>query len=197
MKVIGIVGGMGAGKSTVIKLMNEIKPMSFIDADKIGHNILLKNGPAYKPVIDHFGKEILDEQGAIDRRHLGRIVFSDVKKLQALNEITHPIIFKCIQDKINFYKKESPNELIILEAALLLESGLVDLTDHVVAIYADDQTRLLRVKERNGWDDQHILERFEKQKAWHEMEAAADFVIDNSISLENTKAQIEALLSKL
>lgn len=197
MKVIGIVGGMGAGKSTVIAIMNEIQPISYISADLIGHEILLKGGAAYQPIIEAFGDEILDASGEIIRQKLGQVVFGNTEKIALLNVITHPIITAKIKDRIAYYQKTAPNQPIILEAALLLESGLVDLTDVVVAVYADKDVRLKRVIAREGLDEKHILKRFKAQKEWEELKAAADYVIDNGISLESTTAQIKQLLTLL
>lgn len=197
MKVIGIVGGMGAGKSTVIAIMNEIQPISYISADLIGHEILLKGGAAYQPIIETFGNEILDASGEIIRQKLGQVVFGNTEKVALLNAITHPIITAKIKDRIAYYQKTAPNQPIILEAALLLESGLVDLTDVVVAVYADKDVRLKRVIAREGLDKKHILKRFKAQKEWEELKAAADYVIDNGISLESTTAQIKQLLTLL
>lgn len=197
MKVIGIVGGMGAGKSTVIAIMNEIQPISYISADLIGHEILLKGGAAYQPIIETFGNEILDASGEIIRQKLGQVVFGNTEKVALLNVITHPIITAKIKDRIAYYQKTAPNQPIILEAALLLESGLVDLTDVVVAVYADKDVRLKRVIAREGLDKKHILKRFKAQKEWEELKAAADYVIDNGISLESTTAQIKQLLTLL
>lgn len=197
MKVIGIVGGMGAGKSTVIRLMNEVRPISCILADNVGHDVLLKGHEAYQPVVEAFGKEILDDNGQIIRKKLGEIVFKDPDKLKKLNEITHPIIEMCICKQIATYKEEAPDRPIVLEAALLLESGLVDLTDIVVAIYAEPSIRVQRVVEREGLPEEQILERFKAQKEWEEIKASADYVIDNSVSLEETKEQIKALFEKL
>lgn len=197
MKVIGIVGGMGAGKSTVITIMNEIQPISYISADLIGHEILLKGGAAYQPIIEAFGDEILDASGEIIRQKLGQVVFGNTEKVALLNVITHPIITAKIKDRIAYYQKTAPNQPIILEAALLLESGLVDLTDVVVAVYADKDVRLKRVIAREGLDEKHILKRFKAQKEWEELKAAADYVIDNGISLESTTAQIKQLLTLL
>lgn len=197
MKVIGIVGGMGAGKSTVIRLMNEVRPISYILADNVGHDVLLKGHEAYEPVIEAFGKEILDDNGQIIRKKLGEIVFKDPEKLRRLNEITHPIIEMCIRKQIATYQEEAPERPILLEAALLLESGLVDLTDLVVAVYAEPSVRVQRVVEREGLTKEQILERFKAQKEWEEIKAVADYIIDNSVSLEETKEQIKALFEKL
>lgn len=197
MKVIGIVGGMGAGKSTVISLMNSVQPLSYISADLIGHEILLKGEPGYEPIIKAFGSDILDESDEIVRYKLGQAVFGNAEKVAKLNEITHPIITQRIKERIDYYKKTAPGQHIILEAALLLESGLVDLTDLVIAVYANPDLRIERVKQREQLDETHILKRFKAQKDWKELKAAADFVIDNSESLECTKSQIIDILGRI
>ena len=197
MKVIGIVGGMGAGKSTIIAIMNKMQPFSYISADLIGHEILLKGEAAYQPIIEAFGEGILDDSGEIVRQKLGQVVFGNTEKVALLNAITHPIITTKIKERISYYQKVAPNQHIILEAALLLESGLVDLTDVVIAVYADKDVRLKRVKARENLDEKHILKRFNAQKEWEEIKAAADYVIDNGISLEATTMQIKKLLTLL
>ena len=196
MKVIGIVGGMGAGKSTVAALFNEIEPVSFISADLIGHEILKKGQPAYVPILKAFGHDILDESGEIVRKKLGQVVFGDEEKVRMLNEITHPLIMKSVIQKIEVSKRTMPHRHIILEAALL-ESGLVDLTDLVIAVYAAPEVRVQRVIQREGLSKTQIIKRFKAQKEWEELKAAADYVIDNSISLENTKKQIRCILEKI
>ena len=85
MKIIGIVGGMGAGKSTVIALLNEVQPVSYISADLIGHEILLKGQPAYLPILETFGESILDSQGEIVRKKLGQLVFGNEESVRRLN----------------------------------------------------------------------------------------------------------------
>ncbi len=197
MKVIGIVGGIGAGKSTIVALMNEIKPMTIISADLIGHEILLKGESAYEQIIQDFGKDILDDSGEIIRSKLGQIVFGDEGRLNRLNAITHPIILERIKARIAHAKKVAPSKHIILEAALLLESGLVDLTDVVIAVYADRNLRVNRVMVREGVEHDHVLKRMAAQKEWEEMKEAASYIIDNSFSLETTKEQIRQLLGKL
>lgn len=197
MKIIGIVGGMGAGKSTVIALMNQEQPISYISADQIGHEILKKGQAAYEPVIQNFGEDILDASGEIVRRRLGEIVFKEPSKVQLLNQITHPLITKKILESIASFKEKAPGQHIVLEAALLLESGLVDLTDVVLAVYTDPEIRLKRVVMREGLDEAQIIQRFKAQKEWEELRRAADYVIDNSVSLEHTKEQIIAFLKKI
>lgn len=197
MKIIGIVGGMGAGKSTVIALMQEMQTISYISADLIGHDILLKGQPAYEPIVKQFGKEILNESGEIVRKQLGQLVFGDAQKVNQLNEITHPLIVQRVKKEIQLAKERAPRCHIILEAALLLESGLDELTDCVIGVYADVETRIKRVIQREGLSREQIENRLKAQKAWDELKAASDYVIDNSISLENTKEQIQVILKQI
>lgn len=197
MKIIGIVGGMGAGKSTVVSLMNKVQPISSISADVIGHEILLKGHEAYEQVVACFGTDILDETGEIIRRRLGERAFQSPEGIERLNEITHPLIIGCVKNRIKACQAATPSRHIVLEAALLLESGLVDLTDVVVAVYADPEIRLQRVIQREGLATQQILKRFEAQKEWKELKAAADYVIDNSVSLADTEEQIKKIMAIL
>lgn len=197
MKVIGIVGGMGAGKSTVIALWNEMHPISCISADVIGHDILLKGNPAYEPIIEAFGTAILDETGEIVRKKLGECAFKTLKSVQKLNAITHPLIIEEVTRQIKEAKMTKPSQHIILEAALLIESGLVSLTDCVIAVYADTESRLKRIVKREGLTEEHILKRFKAQKEWKELEASADYIIDNSISLDYTREQIDRILEQM
>ena len=194
MKVIGIVGGIGAGKSTVVALMNEIKPIHSISADIIGHEIIRKGQRGYMPVIEAFGKTILDENGEIVRRRLGEIVFQNPKLTERLNAITNPLITQVIKERILSYQHTSPGQHIILEAALLIESGLIEMTDIVIAVYADVEARTRRVMIRDGIDKRQIHHRLKLQKDWEEMKEVADYIIDNSISLETTKKQLEQIL---
>ncbi len=194
MKVIGIVGGIGAGKSTVVALMNEIKPIRSISADLIGHEILKKGQKGYAPVIATFGESILDEEGEIIRKRLGEIVFQNPKLVDKLNAITHPIITQVIKERIQLYKQTDPGQHIVLEAALLIESGMIELTDVVIAVYTDLEERVRRVMLRDGIDKNQVGRRLKLQKEWEEMKQVSDYVVDNSISLESTKNQLKQIL---
>jgi len=105
MKVIGIVGGMGAGKTTVVSLIKTFRNVFVISGDQIGHAILLKENEGYHQVVSAFGNAILSESGDIERGRLGNIVFQDSKKLQRLNEITHPLIYKEVKRQVDYAGK--------------------------------------------------------------------------------------------
>lgn len=197
MKIIGIVGGIGAGKTTVAAQLTELTPIEVIEADTIGHEILLKGQAAYEPVLAAFGPSILDEQGEIVRKKLGNIVFSDTNKLQILNGITHPLIREEIERRIAWFKLAAPQHHILLEAALLIESGLIEIVDTVIAVYAEENIRIERVMQREGVSLEAVTARMKVQKSWEDFKMVADYVVDNSISLEHTKGQIQNILNEL
>ena len=197
MKIIGIVGGIGAGKTTVVGQLIELAPIEVIEADTIGHEILLKGQAAYAPVIEAFGTGILDENEEIVRKKLGAIVFGDAEKLKRLNSITHPLIQEEIERRIAWFKCAAPQHHILLEAALLIESGLIDLVDTVIAVYAGEEVRIQRVMQREKMSQEAVLKRIQAQKQWQSFEKVADFIVDNSISLEHTKNQLREILKKI
>ncbi len=198
MKIIGIVGGIGAGKTTIAAMLTQLNPtIEVIEADSIGHEILLKDQAAYEPVVAAFGPTILDEEGEIIRKKLGAIVFSDPNKLKQLNSITHPLIRQEIERRIAWFKLAAPNHHILLEAALLIESGLIELVDKVIAVYVKENIRIERVMKREGLSAQAVTERIKAQKEWKDFQQVADYIVDNSISLEHTKMQLQEILKEL
>ncbi|WP_069997994.1 dephospho-CoA kinase [Cellulosilyticum sp. I15G10I2] len=197
MKVIGIIGGTGAGKTTVVSFIKTLKKTFIISADEIGHNILLKGHTGYHLVIKAFGPSILSSEQNILREKLGEIVFRTPEKLQLLNKIMHPLIYEEVERQIRRARREDSFDIVIIDAALLIEIGLLPLTDKVIAVYAEDETRITRIMQRQGLAKEQILERFKAQKKWEEFSHVADAVIDNSSSLQNTREQIKNLLVHL
>lgn len=194
MKIIGIVGGIGAGKTTVVSMFMELCPTYVIGADEIGHQLLLKNGKAYDQVVEAFGEGILDEEGHIVRSRLGSLVFGDPMKLQKLNSISHPLIYEEVASQIEKCHKEGSWKLVMIDAALLIEIGLIELVDTVVGVYADEKTRVKRVMARGGLSEDEAQKRIASQKKWETFEAISDYVINNSESYQNTKDQVEKLI---
>jgi len=197
MKVIGVVGGMGSGKSTVVQIISEFSKAYIINADHIGHTILKKGHRGYLPVVEHFGTEVIGEDGEINRSVLGKIVFSDVVKLQALNLISHPLIYEYIEQEINIILQQGAYEYIIIDAALLIEIGLRSLVDEVWGVYAPLEVRIQRVMLRNGFTKQEAIKRISSQLTWDEMEKNIDKQIDNSREVSYTKEQILSLLKQI
>ncbi|MGL4344701.1 MAG: dephospho-CoA kinase [Cellulosilyticaceae bacterium] len=194
MKVLGIVGGIGAGKTTVVSMITEIRKTYVINADQIGHQLLLKEGKAYQRVIDAFGIEILDEEGNIIRARLGALVFSDSNKLLKLNQISHPLIYQEVKKQVEQCQEQGAWELVVIDAALLIEIGLIELVDDVVGVYADEETRIIRVMAREKYSREDAKKRIASQKDWNTLEQLSDYIIDNSLSYPNTKEQVENMM---
>jgi len=173
--LIGVTGGIGSGKSTLCKAAEDLG-YCVIDADKIGHDILLSGKPAYTEITGLFGKEILLQNGEIDRKKLGNIVFSNAEKLKLLNKITHEKIAKAIDDKI----KKCKNKNIVLEGAVLFESGMNGMCDYVIAVIAPKDERINRVMQRDLTDERSVLLRMSRQKDDEYYTKRANLIITNN-----------------
>ena len=174
MKVIGITGGTGAGKSTVCAELTKLGAET-ADADKITHEVSDPGGAAYAEVVREFGNEILCDGGRIDRKKLGRIVFSDREKLKKLNEITHKYVYAELQKRIDGCRAD----VIVLDVPLLFEKGSPIRYDLTVAVTADSETRLARIMTRDGIDRGAALARMKNQMTDSEYARLADLCVEN------------------
>ena len=196
MKVIGLTGGTGSGKSVVSKSLAEAGAV-IVDADKIAHEIILKGEPAYQEIIEYYGTGILDEEGNIIRKKLGEIVFNDKEKLAFLNQCTHKYITAEVKKQIAEAKEEGTATAIIVDAPLLLEAKLETVCDLVWVVYAEPEVRAQRVIARDGITYELAKARIANQKSWEEYKAAADAVIDNSKDLSYLEGQLNEILKTL
>ena len=196
MKVIGLKGGTGSGKSVVSKSLAEAGAV-IVDADKIAHEIILKGEPAYQEIVDYYGTDILDAEGNIIRKKLGEIVFNDKEKLAFLNQCTHKYITAEVKKQIAAAKAEGTAAAIIVDAPLLLEAKLEVVCDLVWVVYADPEVRAQRVMDRDGITYELAKARISNQKSWEEYKSAASAVIDNSKDLGHLKEQISEILKLL
>ena len=174
MKVIGITGGTGAGKSTVCAALARLGAET-ADADKIAHEVSDPGGAAYAELVREFGSEILCDGGRIDRKKLGRIVFSDREKLKKLNEITHKYVYAELQRRIDGCRAD----VMVLDVPLLFEKGSPIRYDLTVAVTADSETRLARIMARDGIDRDAALARMKNQMTDSEYARLADLCVEN------------------
>lgn len=194
MRIIGITGGVGSGKSTVLNILKEEYGASVLEADRAAHSLMEPGGITYEPVIQAFGMEILGEDRRIDRRKLGEIVFSSEDKLALLNQITHPAVKAYILDRIENERKKQPEGIFVLEAALLIEEGYEAICHELWYIYADQETRVSRLMENRSYTREKCLAMISSQSDDKFYKTHCKYVIDNSKNIEKTKIQIDNLL---
>jgi dephospho-CoA kinase len=185
--LIGITGNIACGKSTVLRVLAELGAHT-IDADKRIHDILRKGGPAYEPVLDEFGPAILREDGEINRRELGRIVFSDQARLKRLEEIEHPIVRRVIDEEI----RTAEEPVVVLDAVKLIESGWADKCDAVWVVTCRREQQIERLIKTRGYPVEEAEGRVNAQAPQAEKVKRADVVIDNSGTIDETKKQVLA-----
>jgi dephospho-CoA kinase len=184
--VVGLTGGIGTGKSVVAQVLAE-EGAVLLNADLVGHEAYLPGAPAYEDIVAEFGKDVIAEDGTIDRKKLGPIVFSSPEKLARLNSITHPRMKEMMREKLAVADRAGA-EVAVLEAALLFDAGWDDLTDEVWVTVVDGETAARRASERSGIPVEQVLERIQKaQMASDERIRRSDVVIDTSGTLEDTR----------
>ena len=194
MKIIGLTGGTGSGKGFVSERLKK-RNAYVMDADKIAHEIIEKDKPAYKEIVDYFGRSILDESGCIIRRKLGDIVFSDSEKLAFLNKCTHKYINMEIMRIIDEVRPQTDKyTAIVIDAPLLAEAGLTDICDDIWVVYADSEVRVKRIMERDSITEEQARNRIASQKTWEEYKSLGAVIIDNSSDDENVENQLDALI---
>jgi dephospho-CoA kinase len=193
MLLVGLTGGIASGKSTVSAMLAE-RGAEIIDADRIAREIVMPGLPAWCKIREHFGREILFADGTIDRQALADIVFADPAKLALLNEITHPPIFERIAERL---EDLAPKEVVVvLDAALLLESTLGPGTDLVVVVHSPKEIQLERLAAK-GMEPGHAEARIGAQLDPAERLNQADVVIDNDGSVEDLGRQVDELWDDL
>jgi len=198
MKVIGLTGGIGSGKSTVSGFLKELGA-AVIDADEVGHEALKPGTEAWREAVVAFGREILDPEGSIDRKKLGEIVFADPKALARLNQIAHPRISAMVKAQIEEYRRRG-EKVVVLEAPLLLEAGrpsLADEVDEVWVTVAPEATVLKRLKEKSEMPQEQALARIRSQMPPEEKAKKADVVIDTDCPLDELEAKVKKLWQRL
>ncbi len=196
--IIGLTGGIVGGKSTVASMFKDLDA-KIVDADELGHSVILPHRPAWKKITRLFGKDILQNDLTIDREKLGKIVFTDQALLKKLNEITHPEIIKLIKKEINLAKDKtrSQEKILIIDAALIYEAKMDRLMDKIIVVYINEDEQVKRLIRRNNLSKEEALQRIKSQMPMKEKVKTADYVIDNSNSLNTTREQVEKIWQEL
>ncbi|WP_066720625.1 dephospho-CoA kinase [Clostridium sp. Marseille-P299] len=195
MKVIGLTGGAGSGKSTVADIIVKNFKVYAIYTDEIARRQMQKGGASYDGVVKEFGEDILLENKEIDRKKLAMIVFADEKKLLRLNELTHPQVLIEVHATIERLREEGNYQAVLVETALLKEAGYVSFCDEIWYVYASEEERRERLKTTRGYSDAKIDDLFSKQKKDAEFREYCTNIIYNEKG--NTKENIIKQISKL
>lgn len=190
MKIIGITGGIGSGKSTVLAYMEEQYHAYILQTDQIAHKLQEPDQICYKKIKNLFGKDILQEDGRIDRVKLGNLVFADREKLNLLNQIIHPEVKTYVKKEIRHAQTEGI-ELVLIESALLLEDHYEELCDELWYIYAKEDVRIQRLKGSRNLKEEKIRKIMDSQAEEQVFRSVCDVTIDNSELFSKTREQIE------
>ena len=176
--VIGLTGSIGTGKSEAARQL-EALGASIISADQVGHEAYTPNTEAWEQVVAAFGDDILQDDGEIDRRKLGAVVFSDPGQLEKLNQIMHPRMARMVADRIEELRDQGA-EVVVVEAALLFEAGWDSLVEEVWVTDSTEQVVIERLKQRNGMSEEEARKRISSQMGRTERLERSDYVIENS-----------------
>ncbi len=190
--LVGLTGSIATGKSTVSRMFAHLGAR-VIDADLLSREVAMPGQAAYARIVEEFGPQVVQEDGALDRKALGAIVFADPARRKRLEEITHPAIGARQQRILSVLDEEAFEGVVLWDAALLFESGGVAKMDRVVVVFADPETEVRRLMERDGLREADARARIASQMPIAEKAKLADHVIDNSGTREETERQVRAV----
>ena len=191
MKFIGITGGIGAGKSRVLKFISRHYRCEIYLADEVAHTVKLPGTECFQALIELLGDDILAPDGQIDKAAMADKIFKEAGLLKKVNDIIHPAVKKYLLQKYEAAKNEGNVELFFVEAALLIEGGYGQLVDEMWYIYAEESVRRKRLTDTRGYSDEKISQIMGQQLTDEVFRKESNFMIDNSGSFEETCRQIE------
>lgn len=192
--IIGLTGSIASGKSTVANMLKELN-IPIVDADLVARQVVEPGMPTLKKIEEVFGKEVITEEGTLDRPKLGSIIFHDQSKREALNEIIHPAIR---QEMLRQRDEHIANgaKTVIMDIPLLFESKLQHFVEKILVVTVSEETQLKRLMGRNELSEEEALARIKSQLPLSLKEKEADAVIDNNNSIEQTKEQLNTILKQ-
>ena len=192
---VGLTGGIGCGKSVVAAMLRE-QGFLVLDADTLAHQLVEPGQPAYDDVLQEFGKGVCDASGKIDRAKLAAIVFAEPAKLARLNQIVHPRVAEAQERLFTEWQRTHPRGVAVVEAALLVEAGAHNRLDRLVVVWCRPEQQVERLRER-GMSAEEAQRRIASQMPLEEKRRLAEFQIDCSGTIEDTRQQVERLAAQL
>lgn len=195
MKVIGITGGVGSGKSEVLNYLHSRYDAVIMEADRTGHELLSQDEGIARAVKEEFSESITDEYGRIDREKLGSLCFRDSKRLEKLNEIIHPAVKRRFYEEVK-RAREQGIKIFVIEAALLIEGGYREDVDSLWYIYSNRKLRMQRLAKNRGYSEEKSRNIMENQLSEELYQAHSSVIIDNSGTLADMYSQVDRALVK-
>lgn len=192
---IGLTGGIGAGKSTVARIMME-HGIPVINADQLSNELVNRDESVRKKIIEHFGDAMYGQDGALDRKKMAAVVFQDARARELLNSIVHPAVI-ARQEAMLQDLQQTGTDIACVEAALIFEADVTDQFDYIVVVISPLEKVLARLRERDGLSEQEIHARIDSQLPMRKKAEMADYVIENDGSLENLYNKTIALIEWL
>jgi len=191
MKVIGLTGGIGSGKSTVSRFLAGLGAI-IVDADKVGHELLKSGTEVWRELLATFGWQVISPSGEVNRKKLAEIVFSHPESLSQLNQIMHPRMYSMVKAQLEEYRRQGV-AVVVLEAPLLIEANWTSLVDEVWVTVVSQSTVLRRLKEKFRLSEPETLARIHSQLPTEERIKHADVIIDTDCDLDELKARVKQL----
>ncbi|MDZ4163598.1 MAG: dephospho-CoA kinase [Smithellaceae bacterium] len=193
---IGLTGGIASGKSTVARIFRSLGAI-IIDLDLLAREVIDRDGPARREVLERFGEAVLNPDGTINRSELGRIVFDRGEDMAVLNAIIHPHVLTRWHEQLEAIKEERPAAVVVSDVPLLVEAGLAPLFDLVILVYIPVGEQYKRLMKRNGLTRKEAMKRLAAQLPIDEKIKYAQAVIDNEGEVERLRAVVERLWQDL
>ena len=193
---VGLTGGLASGKSFVGHSLADLG-CYLIEADELGHQVLLPGAEAYDAVIHEFGDEILDEDRHIDRHKLSALVWDKPERLAKLNSLVHPAVIARQRETIDEIARKDPAAIVVVEAAILVETGSYRRFDRLIVVVCTAEQQMERAMKRGAYSKEEVLARLSRQLPLEEKLRVADYVIDTSGTKEHTLGQVKAVYNSL
>lgn len=187
--IIGLTGGIASGKSTVSSLLIK-RGAALVDADRIAREVVRPGEPALDEIARVFGQAVIAENGTLDRKKLGALVFAAPEERKRLESILHPAIRQRMKEQMAQLEQEDPNRLIVVDIPLLYESGLDTMFEEILLVYVTPELQLERLMHRDGMSAEEALGRLRAQWPIDDKRALASVIIDNSGTVEQTRQQV-------
>ncbi len=194
MKVIGLTGGIGSGKSLVANILKEKYGAYILNSDGIAKEQMEPGGVSYREVVDYFGRDILNSDGTINRGKLAQIIFEDKNKRLKVNEITHPKVLEAVEEVIKIFREKGTVAYLVVETALMIEAGYDYICDEVWYVHTSEEERRRRLKRERNYSDEKIDAIFDNQSKAETFREKFPKVIENISDLTFLEQQVDNLM---